>query len=365
MKKIAFIMNEIDVGGVSNALIECLSKFDYSNYDVTVWVNAGRGALQSELSPLVKIKEWGKVDSRQVLISQVKNLQLKSVIKGVFYRLLSRMSISSQEINAIYCMKSLPLICDEYYDCIICYQGISCIVIANSLFRLLGKKRILWIHGDHSRPKELIPFFSRIYNKFDKIFCVSTATMDSVCKQYPVIRDGAEIFYNLVCPDHIVSLAKEPALGNSFLYPIVTVGRLSPEKGQTMVPQTTRVLLDAGYNVYWYLVGDGPLREEIGAEIQKYNVAEHVILLGTQKNPYPYIKNCDIYVQTSLSEGWCLTVQEAKILHKPIVTTPLPVMHEQIVSGENGLIAEAVTPEALAESIQQLLVHPELRGKFV
>ena len=107
------------------------------------------------------------------------------------------------------------------------------------------------------------------------------------------------------------------------------------------------------------------MRETVESEIQKNDVAEHVILLGTQMNPYPYIKNCDIYVQTSFSEGWCLTVQEARILQKPIVTTPLPVMHEQIISGENGLTAEAVTPEALFEGIRTLLDHPELREKFV
>ena len=132
-----------------------------------------------------------------------------------------------------------------------------------------------------------------------------------------------------------------------------------------MIPKTTRLLLDAGYDVFWYLVGEGGLRENIEAEIQKYDVAGHVILLGTQMNPYPYIKNCDIYVQTSFSEGWCLTVQEARILQKPIVSTPLPVMHEQIMSGENGLIAKDSTPEALAESIKLLLDNPELQEKFI
>lgn len=365
MKKIAFVMNEIDVGGVSNALIECLARLDYTKYEVTVWVNAGKGDVQSELCPQVKIKKWGEADSRQILILQIRNLQIKEALRGVFYRILSRATISSQEQNAIYSMKSLPMISDIYYDCIICYQGVSSIVIANTLYRLKGGKKVLWVHGDHNRPKKLTPFFTKIYCKFDKIFCVSQSTMDDFCRQFPAVKNKTEVFYNLVSPENISELAKQTMCGKLFPYAIVTVGRMSFEKGQTIIPRTTKLLFDAGYDVYWYLVGDGPLRETVEAEIQKYDVAEHVILLGTQTNPYPYIKNCDIYVQTSFSEGWCLTVQEAKILQKPIVTTPLPVMHEQIVSGENGLIAEAVTPEALAESIQQLLDHPELREKFV
>lgn len=365
MKKIAFVMNEVDVGGVSNALIECLSKFNYAEYEVTVWVNAGQGAVQSELCPQVKIKKWGQVNSRQIVISQIKNLQIKSVLKGVFYRLLSRATISLPEKNTIYNMKCLPMISDDYYDCIICYQGISCVVIANSIFRLKGKKTVLWVHGDHNRPKNLFRFFSKIYGKFDKIFCVSETTRDDFCRQFPSVQNKTEVFYNLINPNHIFELARQTMCKEFSSCSILTVGRLSPEKGQQMIPKTTRLLLDAGYDVFWYLVGEGGLRENIEAEIQKYDVAGHVILLGTQMNPYPYIKNCDIYVQTSFSEGWCLTVQEARILQKPIVSTPLPVMHEQIMSGENGLIAKDSTPEALAESIKLLLDNPELQEKFI
>jgi len=159
--------------------------------------------------------------------------------------------------------------------------------------------------------------------------------------------------------------AKEPIDVEMKGLNILTVGRLSTEKGQQMIPATVRLLLDAGYDVHWYLVGDGPLRETIEAEIEKYNVQDHVILLGTQMNPYPYIKNCDIYVQPSFSEGYCTTTMEAKILHKPIVTTDAPGMREQFVSGENGLIVDAMTPQALFEGIRTLLDHPELCQKFV
>lgn len=105
---------------------------------------------------------------------------------------------------------------------------------------------------------------------------------------------------------------------------IMTVGRLVSVKGQQMIPYTVRLLLNAGHDIHWYLVGDGLLRETVEEEIKKHDVADRVHLLGTQMNPYPYIKNCDIYVQPSFSEGYCTTTMEAKILHKPIVTTDAP-----------------------------------------
>ena len=90
-----------------------------------------------------------------------------------------------------------------------------------------------------------------------------------------------------------------------------------------------------------------------------------MILLGAKSNPYPYIKNCDVYVQTSFSEAYCLTVAEARILCKPIITTDAPGLRDQIISGENGLIVDAMTPEALFDGIKTFIDHPEMREKFV
>ena len=75
------------------------------------------------------------------------------------------------------------------------------------------------------------------------------------------------------------------------------------------------------------------------------------------------MKACDIYVQTSRNEGFGLTIAEAKILHKPIVSTNFPVVHNQIVNGKNGLIAE-MNAESVAHNILLLVNNPELRNKI-
>ena len=146
---------------------------------------------------------------------------------------------------------------------------------------------------------------------------------------------------------------------------IVTVGRLHPQKGQEIIPQITRKLVDAGYDIYWYLVGDGMLRERIESLCCEYDVRERVILLGNKNNPFHYIKKCDIYVQTSSWEGWGLTIQEARILCKPMVVTPLPVVYEQITNGKNGLIANDLTSESMFESIKLLLDNHEMQEHFI
>lgn len=79
-----------------------------------------------------------------------------------------------------------------------------------------------------------------------------------------------------------------------------------------MIPIITRKLLDSQIKVKWYCIGEGNLRDKINYNIKEYNVRESVILLGINKNQYLYIKNADIYVQTSRSECYCITVIEAK-----------------------------------------------------
>ena len=361
-KKIAFVMTEIETGGVSEALIEMLKHFDYSLYHVTIWVCKGTGIEQHRLDSRAEIRHWG---NNETLFSTLKNGQVFSFIRQVIYRILGRCNIKCNDKHAFFCIRSYADLDTELFDYIICYQGVSPLALPNALYRIPGRKRILWVHGDLGRQGKEHSFCKKLYNRFDGVVAVSKAACDLFVKQYDYPIDHTMIFQNLIDPHMIVDSSTIPPKISIKHSCIVTVGRLSPEKGQQMIPETAQMLVDAGYDIHWYLVGDGPLREEVEREIEKHGVSDRVVLLGTQSNPYPYIKNCDIYVQPSFSEGWGLTVQEARILHKPIVTTPVPVFGEQIVSGENGLIVDAMTPEALFEGIKTLIDHPEMREKFV
>lgn len=207
-------------------------------------------------------------------------------------------------------------------------------------------------------------YMAKEYRRIDHLFCVSETTKTEFCKQFPGTAEKASVFYNLLDAQEIIEKAREPVSLSMKPTALVTVGRISKPKGQILIPETVRLLLDAGYSVYWYLVGDGEMRGQVESEIKKYGVGDHVILLGTQTNPYPYIQNCDIYVQPSFSEGYCTTTMEAKILHKPIVTTDAPGMREQFVSGENGIIIRAMTSESLFDGIKQLLDTPDLAKHF-
>ena len=145
---------------------------------------------------------------------------------------------------------------------------------------------------------------------------------------------------------------------------IVTVGRMTTQKNYVLAVETAKHLKDSGLNFCWFFVGDGPERVTIENLVTDYGLEEYVLLLGIQSNPYPYMAGCDIYVQTSSFEGFCLTLREARILNKPVVSTNFSVVYDQIRDGENGLIAEMIA-ESVAEKIILLAKNKTLREKLI
>ena len=97
---------------------------------------------------------------------------------------------------------------------------------------------------------------------------------------------------------------------------------------------------------------------------KELGVDEEVVLLGLQTNPYTYMAQADIYVQTSKFEGFGMTIGEAKILEKPIVSTNFDVVYNQLAHEQNGLIAE-MTGESVAENIVRLIEDCELRNSII
>lgn len=121
---------------------------------------------------------------------------------------------------------------------------------------------------------------------------------------------------------------------------ITTVGRLVKQKGIDQAIDVCKMLVDNGYLIKWYVVGGGEEEASLNKKIVENHLQDNFILVGPQKNPYKWMKSCDIYVTTSRFEGYAVTMLEAKALAKPIVATDINEFKEQIVDGENGYLAK-------------------------
>ena len=120
---------------------------------------------------------------------------------------------------------------------------------------------------------------------------------------------------------------------------------------------------EKGIEFVWYFIGDGPSYTELFELTKKYGLEKQVIFLGKMKNPYPYIRNCDIYVQPSREEGYGMTVAEAKMFQRTIIITNFLTAAEHIQNGENGYIVP-INQSELALKIMHLIKRPEKREQF-
>ena len=254
---------------------------------------------------------------------------------------------------------------DDKYDLAVAYAGPMDFITYFVLNKIKAKKRVQWIHFDITKIGFNKKFAEKNYKKFDKIFVVSEEGKEKLINLIPALNNKIEAFFNIISCNLIENMSKnEKGFNDSFDgVRILTVGRLSKEKGQDLTINVLARLRNEGYKVKWYCVGDGPDKENYYNKIKDLGIEDYYILLGSKLNPYPFMKECDIYVQPSRHEGYCITLGEARCFDNPIVTTNFTGANEQIKNGETGLVCD-ISEEAIYKSIKKLLDDKELYNKI-
>ena len=208
--------------------------------------------------------------------------------------------------------------------------------------KVRASKKLAWINTDYITTLYNKELDYEFYKKIDRIITVSNHTRKSVSEMRSEYLNKVDMIFDIINPTMIRRMAKEypvTEFDHSFVN-ILTVGRLVGAKGYDRAIEVAYLLKKAGYRFKWFVIGEGSERNKMEELIIKYNLEDCFILLGKRLNPYPYMSNCELYVQTSLKEGFGLTVSEAKILKRPIVCTTFPTAGEIIENGVDGLIVE-------------------------
>ena len=140
---------------------------------------------------------------------------------------------------------------------------------------------------------------------------------------------------------------------------LVTVGRLSPEKGYLRLLDTLGKLKKEGFSFEMVFVGDGPQKTELITSCKKNNVDNEVIFVGNQSNPHKYTSKADVFICASHSEGYSTACTEAIMLGIPVITTRVSGAEEIIGDSEAGLVVEN-SNTGLYEGIKSVLQNPTI-----
>ena len=365
MKNILISSFDLEVGGVERSLISMMDKFDYDRYNVDLMLYSHTGDFMKLLSGkynLLPESHYYKT-YRMSIASIFKNKQLKIGMSRLKSRIKSK---GNGTLQMQYIWKySIPYMPEneKKYDVAISYLWPHYFVGE----KVNADTKIAWIHTDYSKIDTDISIDLEMWNKFDYIVSVSEECKNAFLIKYPSLKNKIIIMENITSPEFIKKQSQEKIQDfnkEEDEFSILSVGRFCEAKGFDNAIKSLRIIHDRGYtNIKWYVIGYGGDEQLLKNLIIENNLENSFILLGKKTNPYPYMKNCDLYVQPSRYEGKAVTVTEAQILGKPVMITNYKTAKSQLEDEVDGYISE-LSIEGIADGIEKLYNDVELRKQL-
>lgn len=357
-KRVLFLIDSLTCGGAEKSLISLLPLLDYSQVDVDLLMFKRGGVFEKYVPQQVRVISHRLYGSG--FVDQLSQ-RLHQMCFSWNLRFGKKRHGAETHWRAMH-QAVMPL--ERQYDVAIAYQqGMPTFFLAT---RVNAVKKVAWINADVLAAGYDMDYCKQFYDKMDAVVAVSQKLFDLLSVRASWMQDKLHCVYDIINPEVVRTLAQEQVtdmnpVGDALS--IVTVGRLTKPKNHLLALDAAHILKDNGLDFVWYFVGEGEMRTALEQRIADLGLADNVILLGLKENPYPYMAKADVYVQTSAFEGFGMTIAEAKMLHRPVVSTNFDVIHDQIVDHQNGLIAD-MTPQNVAEKILELIADEELRGSI-
>lgn len=348
-KRVLFFCNGLYGGGAEKVLQVVLKHLSPNKYDITLY--SLRKEEKREVYPFNRIKyryiynQYTESDFflKRISIKLINKIKLwiyYHLSPSVFYRLFVR-GIYDVEVAFI--------------------EGEATRIISGSPNK--KSRKLAWVHTDlennhwtecsYRKNEEVCS-----YKSYDKILGVSDTVCVAFRRKFPIISVPVEILHNAVDVEDILLKAKESVVVEKQRTRLVTVGRLEAPKGYTRLLYIVNKLVKEGVDIELWILGEGSERGVLEQYMAKHCLQERVFLFGFQLNPYKYLAQGDLFVCSSLAEGYSTAVTEALVLGLPVVTTDCSGMAELLRGGECGVITEN-SEEALYEGLKKVLSDGE------
>ena len=373
MKKLLFVINTLGYGGAERALLSLLNALNPKEYQISLFVLTGQGELVHALPAYVEIVNADYADC-SVLTKEGRRHLLRSVLragigKGLFVkragyllRNLWAMEKKGRIQGDKLCWRILaegaPALKEEYDLAVAYLEGGATYYVAD---RVKAKKKAAFVHIAYAQAGYDRGLDLDCYRRIDHIFAVSDEVRQHFLEVYPEYCQKVSVFHNMVDRNRICRLAEE---GTGFTddysgIRILTVGRLTLQKRYDVAIEAMARLKNASpIPIRWYVLGEGALREQLERQIRHLGIENEFHLLGVKENPYPYVRECDLYVHATGFEGKSIAIQEAQVLGKPILAADCSGNREQIQQNVDGRLCP-LDPESVCQEILWMIAHPE------
>lgn len=189
----------------------------------------------------------------------------------------------------------------------------------------------------------------KVFKKSDKVIVVANELKESVAEQFEVVDSKIDVIEN---PYDIQDIAKQSTekIEDDIKYFIeqhktaIAIGRLNKQKGYVDLLDIFGQVREKESQAALIILGVGEQKEQIENLIHERHLEDYVKLLGLKKNPFAYMSKCELYVSSSLHEGFPNTLVEA-------MACGLPVIHTDCMTGPREIIVDKVDIGKVEEAI--------------
>ena len=346
MKRIRFFINTLEAGGAEKVLVNLINVLPRDKFYITLVTISG-GTFVKDLP------NW--INYRQIMNDN--NSILSKLLKKIVYH-LPRVIFNYIFLNG------------EYDYEIAFMHGYPTKIMNYKCKNKSDKTKVYaFVHSNLMANNTISSLYRNIneciaeYKQFDKVCFVSKMAMDGFFKKFGLLNNAIIIHNiidcsNIIEKSHIKSVIKFTTNGLK----IITVGRLNKVKAFDRLIRISQKLEDI-YEFEIIIVGEGDEKINLQKLINDLKV-HSVKLVGFHKNPYCIIKQADIYICSSITEGYSTSVSEAIVLGKPVLTTNCAGMDEILDNGKFGIICNN-NEESLLEKLEMILKNQQILNKYI
>ncbi|MGI6727978.1 MAG: glycosyltransferase [Anaerovoracaceae bacterium] len=366
-KKLLIVNNNLDIGGIQKSLVNLLYELDKKKlYDIDLFLFSNSGEYKSDIPPSIKVIEGNKF-VKLLGVSQVDSKKI-----GLLYYLLRGLAVVyTGIINRRFPIKLILKTQKKIknYDVAISfmhepdshtfYGGCNEFVID----RVIAEKKITFVHCDFLNYGGNNRFNCSLYEKFDAIATVSKGCRENFIKANPKLKNKTFIVQNCQNYKEIIKKANQThKIYEKDNFNIITVSRLSEEKGIIRTINIIEKLVTDNEKIKWHIVGSGSLESDIRSIIKSRKLEKNIIIYGNQENPYKFIKNADLFLLPSYHEAAPMVFDEAKYLGVPILTTNITSAEEMVAKYLAGWVCEN-SEEGIYYSLKNIIDNREELNK--
>lgn len=334
MKKVLFFIPTLMHGGAEKVLVNLVNNLDEFKYDITVQTIFDVGVHKKNLN--------NNINYRYIF---------KNIFRGstTFFKLFSPEYLYKRYIK-------------EEYDIVISYlEGPTARILSGCPFK--NTKKVSWIHIELNDSSMISSGFRsyneaiNCYRSFNKIICVSE-TVKEVFINNSKINKNIEVLYNTNETEIILEKSREDIddlILSKDVINVCSVGKIVKTKGYDRLLRVHNKIINEGLKHHIYILGIGEEEKLIKKLIEENKLQETFTLLGFRENPYKYVSRCDLFVCSSLREGFSTSVTESLIVGTPVISTLCSGAKELLGNNnEYGLVVEN-SEEGIYYGLKKLL----------